>query len=113
MSENNNESRVHSFSAGDTVRVRSAEEISQTLDPLSRADGCLFMEQMYDYSNKNFRVIKVVKHIFDERESKIHRTLVPLYILEGLTCQGKNTSFDYTCDHSCFFLWHEQWLAKS
>ena len=113
MSSKNNGGIIHKFSVGDTVSVRSSKEILQTLDPLNKLEGCLFMEQMYDYCNEKFTIIKIVKHIFDERECKIHRTLVPLYILEDLICQGKSPSLDYTCDHSCFFLWHEQWLTKS
>ena len=113
MSSKNKGDIFHAFSVGDTVRVRSAEEITRTLDPLNRLEGCLFMDQMYDYCNGKFTVIKVVKHIFDERECKIRRTLVPLYILKNLICHGKSPALDYTCDHSCFFLWHEQWLSKS
>jgi len=113
MPSKNNDDMVHVFSIGDTVRVRSAEEISNTLDPLNKFDGCLFMDQMYDYCNKKFKVIKAVKHIYDERNGKIHRTLIPLYILDGLICLGKIPSLEYSCDHSCFFLWHEKWLTKS
>ena len=110
MSENNNESRVYKFSEGDTVRVRSAEEISQTLDPLNRFEGCLFMNEMWDKCGKDFKVLKAVRHFFDEYRYKMYKTRGPVYLLEGALCKGEVDSFAHRCDHYCYLLWHEDWL---
>lgn len=100
------------FKAGDFVRVRSAEIISQTFDNFSKLDGCLFMNQMWQYCEQKFKVSKVVKNFFDEHRYKMYKTRAPLYILGGIICNGITEAFDYRCDRSCYLLWHEEWLEK-
>jgi hypothetical protein len=103
-------SRVPRYKVGDIVKVRDADHISKTLDSFFKCDGCLFTEQMWKYCEKDFRIIKVVKHFFDEHKQKMFRSRFPLYILEGLICDGKVEAFEQRCDHSCFLLWHEAWV---
>jgi len=110
---NRKNSNIHQYNIGDVVRVRSKENISKTLDTIDKLDGCLFMEQMWEYCDSKFKVIKVVNNFFDEHKYKMFKTLSPLYILDGLICDGNVDTFDHRCDHSCYFLWHEKWLEKA
>ena len=105
-------SSVHQYNVGDVVRIRSKENISETLDYINKLEGCLFMEQMWEYCGDKFPVMKVVNNIFDEHSHKLHKVHSPLYILEGLICEGVVNSFEHRCDHGCYFLWHEGWLEK-
>jgi len=98
------------LSDGDIVRVRSKEKILQGLDPFNKLEGCLFMNQMWEYCGQDFKVVKVVNNLFDEYRYRMYKTRSPLYILDGLLCKGKVESFDHTCDRSCYLLWHEEWL---
>lgn len=100
------------FSVGNIVKVRSREEISQSLDSFSRHKGCLMMNQMWDSCRQGFKVLKVVNNFFDEYQYKMYRTHSPLYILDGLICDGVVASFDHRCDRSCYLLWHEEWLER-
>ena len=104
--------RVPKFSIGDTVRVRSREKISQGLDSLGRLEGCLMMDQMWEYCGQKLNVIKVVNNVFDESQYKMFETRLPLYLLEGVICRGTVSSFEHKCDHSCYLLWHEEWLQS-
>jgi hypothetical protein len=98
------------FSNGDIVRVCSKERISQSLDSLNRLEGCLMMGEMYNYCGQSCKVLKAVKNFFDERQYKMYKARSPLYILEGVICNGRDETLEQRCDRSCFFLWHEKWL---
>jgi hypothetical protein len=101
------------FAVGDAVKVRSKEEIAECLDNLNKQDGCLFMSQMWDYCGQKFEVMNAVTSFFDEHQYKMFKPQAPLYILEGLLCNGVVEAFDHRCDRSCYLLWHEEWLEKA
>lgn len=95
--------------AGDIVRVRSKEEILQTLDGWRRFQGCTFMSEMWEYCGGTYRVLKKVNHILDERDMKIKKCK-DMVILDGLICPG---SWPFKeCDRCCFLFWKEAWLEK-
>lgn len=100
------------FSEGDIARIRSAEDISQILDSSNKYDGCLFMSQMWRYCGQKFEVIKVVNNIFDEYKYRMYKTKSPLYILNGIICDGIADEFKHRCDRSCYLFWHEDWLER-
>lgn len=97
------------FPVNTIVRIRSREMIKCTLNPENKLDGCVFMDQMAKYAGQQFKVLKFIKNIFHKR---MYRSETPLYILEGLFCDGIVTSFKKRCDRTCNFLWHEEWLEK-
>ena len=104
--------KVPKFSVGDVVQVRAKEEIQKSLDADSKIDGCLLMNQMWKYCGQNFRVKKVVGAIFDEYRNKMSKTHSPLYILDGMLCDGQTEVFDHRCDRSCYLLWSEEWIKE-
>lgn len=71
------------------------------------------MNQMWEYCGKEYKVLKVVNHVFDEFRYRMHKTRLPFYIVEGLICNGNIRNLNLPCDRSCYFMWHEQWLEKS
>lgn len=101
------------FSEGSPVRVKSKERILQSAYLAGQQGNGLFMEQMWEYCGKEFKVLKKVNHVFDEYRHTMHETRSPYYILEGLICNGHIRNLDCHCDRSCYFLWHEQWLEES
>jgi hypothetical protein len=104
--------RSHKFSVGEAVRVRSKETISQGLDLFNRLEGCLMMDQMWEYCGQRLNVIKVVNNVFDESRYKMLETRFPLYLLEGVICRGTVNSFEHKCDRSCYLVWHGEWLQS-
>lgn len=108
-----NEILLYYYKVGDAVKVRNRNEIEKAFDQQDKTQGCLFVAQMYECCDKGFKVIKTVKNFFDEHEYIVYRVLPPLYILEGSICRGDAGQFDKTCDHSCYFLWHQDWLEDS
>lgn len=105
-------SSASQFSPGSNVRVKKKDEILKTLDPLNKREGCLFMGQMWEYCGREFKVSKRINSFFDEYQHQMLKTRVPLYILEGLICEGTTAAFNFQCDRSCYLFWHEEWLEK-
>lgn len=95
--------------AGQSVRVRSREEIQATLDNWNYLKGCGFMEEMWPYCSTNQRVLKPVRRFVDERDRRLKKVR-GIVFLEGVNCQG---TIDYgRCDRNCYYFWREEWLEK-
>lgn len=97
------------FHPGDRVRVRSWEEIRETLDIWNECHGCSFMREMEKYCGTTQTVLKPVERFLDERDYKI-KSVKGLVILEGLHCEGIEGYG--RCDRNCSFFWRVEWLEK-
>jgi hypothetical protein len=95
--------------AGQSVRVRSREEIQATLDNWNYLKGCGFMEEMWQYCGTKQQVLKPVQRFLDERDYRVKKAR-GVVLLEGLHCKG---TIDYgRCDRNCYYFWREEWLEK-
>ena len=94
---------------GDTVRVRSKEEILSTLDPFKELRGCAFLPDMFQYCGTTQIVFRVMEHFMDERDYKLKKTR-GVILLENVFCNG--TPAFGICDRCCFLFWREEWLEK-
>ncbi|MFX0140481.1 MAG: hypothetical protein ACFFDN_42975 [Candidatus Hodarchaeota archaeon] len=94
---------------GEVVKVRSREEIQQTLDEKNQFKGVDFMKGMWQYCGQEFKVFKRVEKIYDAHKDR-YRKCRNLVILEGLFCHGS----EYTpeCDRTCLYYWKEAWLER-
>jgi len=100
-----------SFEPGEIVTIKSVEEIQKTLDSNGRCGGLQFMLGMRKYCGQDARVLKKVKTIFDERLWKMVR-IRNAYLLENVTCDGRDVFDGEGCDRTCFFFWKSSWLKK-
>jgi hypothetical protein len=100
------------FSTGEMIRIKSRESIAALIQPENTLDGCLFMEQMWNYCGNTYPVLKVVDYFFNEHQKRSFRPRAPLYLLENILCDGNVSQLPSKCDHGCFLLWHEDWLEK-
>jgi hypothetical protein len=96
------------FRAGDTVEVRSKEEILATLDVRGCVDGLPFMPEMFQYCGQRFRV-RAVAHKTCETARKTWkgRRLQTTVHLEDLRCDG---SAHGGCEAECTLFWKDAWL---
>jgi hypothetical protein len=102
-------SAAAALNAGDAVRVRSREEIQQSLNRWNQLKGCSFMEEMERYCGTRQRIFKRVERFLDERDYRSKRCR-GIYLLDGVLCEGTR---DFgPCDRSCFFFWREEWLER-
>ncbi|PTQ86011.1 hypothetical protein C8U37_102114 [Trichococcus patagoniensis] len=95
--------------AGDTVRVRTMEEIEAMLDGSKKTRGCAFMDGMERYCGTTQRVLKSMERFVDERELKVKKCN-GIILLENVMCEGV-LAFG-RCDRCCLMFWREEWLEK-
>lgn len=95
---------------GDVVKVRSKEEIEQTLDENNKFKGVEFMEGMWQYCEQTHRVFKRVEKILDPWAGRL-RKCRNMVILEGLFCHG-DPAHAPECDRTCLYYWKEAWLER-
>jgi hypothetical protein len=108
-------SRALGLRVGETVEVRSAEEILATLDE----NGCLgslpFMPEMLQFCNRQFTVYKRADKTCDTIDKTGGRRLFDTVHLsgaqqpEGTRCDG---SAHGRCEASCLLFWNEAWLRR-
>lgn len=94
---------------GDTVRIRSREEVAKTLnaDLLNRGMG--FDGEMARFCGRTAKVARRVDHIIDERTGRMIRMKNPCIVLEGIVCEG---AFNVSCPRAITPYWREVWLEK-
>lgn len=93
---------------GETVEVKSGEEIAATLDGKGTLEGLLFAPEMRKYCGKKFKVLKRVNKLILEGEGVL-RSINDVVILDGVFCSGK---YHGGCQKSCPLLWKEAWLKR-
>lgn len=97
----------HRHLVGDTVRIRSIEEIRATLDAKQCLDGLPFMEEMAAYCGRSARVFRVVDKIYDYGRTRTMRRLDDCVLLVGLRCDGSDHG---GCEAACYLIWKTRWL---
>ena len=100
------------FKAGDVVSVLPYDEILQTLDEQNCCDGLIFMENMKQFCNREYPVLKHVKWIYDEKYKKM-QSCKDIVILDGPVCDGKGMLEGKDCDRCCTLLWKTAWLKTT
>jgi hypothetical protein len=98
------------FALGEKIRVRSREQIQQTLDSWNELKGCSFLPEMWQYCGSVQTVLKPLRRIVDERDYRVKRVR-HTYLLEGVNCKGFELYGE--CDRNCFYFWREEWLEKT
>lgn len=110
-SQDSPSSPARDLKPGDLVRVRSKEQILQTLDGNHTLEGCFFMDEMWQYCGSQHKILKRVNYFFDERAAKLYKAR-NIVLLEGVHCSGKQGNLMPRCDRNCYVFWKEDWLEK-
>lgn len=97
---------------GDVVRVRSHDEIVQTLNTETRNRGLAFDAEMVPYCGGTYRVLKRVTKLIDEKNGRMQQMRTPAVILDAVVCQGRYSSCRLFCPRSIYPLWREIWLER-
>jgi len=94
-----------SLRRGDSVRVRSLDQIMATLDDQGTLEGLPFMPEMNQFCGKDFIVSSRLEKTCVEGLGA--RLLPNTVTLDGLRCDG--AAHD-GCQRACTLLWKESWL---
>jgi hypothetical protein len=94
---------------GDWVRVKSAEEISRTLDKDYRNRGLYFDREMMKYCGRTVQVLRRVDQIVEEKTGRMIKMKTPCVILTGGVCTA---DFHRSCPRAIYAYWREGWLER-
>lgn len=95
---------------GESIEIRSLEEILATLDAKGTLDGVPFMPEMAAYCGTRARVFRRIDKLNDWINGTGLKRMHDLVVLEGLRCTG---SAHGGCQASCHLRWSEAWLRRS
>ena len=93
------------------ARVRSAEEIRRTLDPLGRRGSLLFMPEMARLAGQEIIVTPRLERVFENGIwIDVHEDVL---LSRGHVCTGAILGAAGPCERECLLLWHRDWLEFS
>lgn len=104
--------RILDLREGELVRVRSYDQILQTLDGNNKNRGLYFDAEEVPYCGKSFRVRCRVSRIIDERTGKMIPIRGNSVILDGAWCKGHYSDRRMYCPRALFPIWRETWLER-
>jgi hypothetical protein len=99
---------------GETVRIKSKDEILMTLSHRRRNRGLLFDPEMVKYCGGHFTVLARPERIINERTGAMMTLSNDCIILDGVTCvadlsTNPNRLF---CPRAIYPYWREIWLER-
>jgi hypothetical protein len=98
---------------GERVRIKSQEEIEQTLDENGKNRGLSFdPEEMAPYCGRVVRVRSCVTKIIDEPTGKMRQMKQPCIMLEGVVCNAEYARCRLNCPRAIPSYWRELWLKR-
>jgi hypothetical protein len=105
-------SRPLNLQPGELVRVRSQEEILQTLNTESKNQGLYFDAEMVPFCGKTYRVLQRVSKIINEQTGKMQEMKTPCITLASVFCQSRYSKCRLLCPRSIPPYWREIWLER-
>ncbi|GLW08801.1 hypothetical protein Misp01_39310 [Microtetraspora sp. NBRC 13810] len=94
---------------GELVRVKSKEEILDTLNDRLLNRGMGFEEEMARYCGRTARVSSRVERCLDERTGRMLEMKNPCIVLEDIYCAGV---YSANCPRAFVPFWREIWLER-
>jgi hypothetical protein len=97
---------------GELVRIKSHEQILQTLNPRNQNRGLYFDAEEVPYCGQTHRVLQHVTRIVNERTGKMQEMKTPCVILDSVICQSRYSECRLFCPRSIYPYWREIWLER-
>jgi hypothetical protein len=94
---------------GELVRVRTRQEIRQTVDPEGRNRGLSFDVEMTPYCGRSMRVERRVNRLIDDWTGRMLELPSDCIVLEGAVCKGL---YHGLCTRRTDTYWREIWLER-
>jgi hypothetical protein len=98
---------------GEIVVVRSAREITSTLDGNGKNRGLSLENEMLRHCGSTHRVLFRVNRLIDERTGKLIELKNECIALDGVTCAGLGSRVRLFCPRAPYFYWRESWLQRA
>jgi hypothetical protein len=97
---------------GELVQIKKYKEILATLDQSNRNRGLSFDAEMVPYCGGQYRILKRVSQILDEKTGRMMKMKNPCIILESVICQSRYSQCRLFCPRSIHSYWREIWLER-
>lgn len=97
---------------GELVRVKSYQEILDTLDEENINRGMWFDAEMVPFCGKTFRVLDRVSRIINEKTGKMQVFKNECIILEKVVCNACYAKHRRFCSRAIYPYWREIWLER-
>jgi hypothetical protein len=97
---------------GETVRVKSTEEIAKTLSPEGRNKGLWFDREMIPFCGLEFRVRQRVGRFVDDHNGKMIVLKNEAITLDNVVCSGDLSLRRWFCPRAIYPYWRECWLER-
>lgn len=101
-----------SLRAGDYVRIKSHQEILETLTHEGKNRGMYFDAELVPFCGRIFRVSTVVKKFIDEEAGVMRYMKTPAVILENVYCTSLYAGKRTFCTRGYYSWWREAWLER-
>ena len=98
--------------AGDYVRIKSHQEILETLTHDGRNRGMYFDAELVPFCGRIFRVKEMVESFIDEEVGVMRHMKTPAAILENVYCLSLYTGKRTFCTRGYCAWWREAWLER-
>ena len=97
---------------GELVRVKSHEQILQTVTTANKNRGMYWDAELVPYCGGTYKVLKRVTKLIGERTGKIEEMKNPCIILDSVVCQARYSSCRMFCPKGMYPYWREIWLER-
>ena len=98
------------LTVGETVRVKSIDEIRETLDAAGCNRGLWFdRHEMGSFCGQELVVSRVLHRLMDEKTGQLRELKNPCVVLSEVECSGVFRRF---CSRGMLHFWREVWLEK-
>jgi hypothetical protein len=101
---------IGTLGPGCRVRVKSYQEILQTLNTDNKNRGLYFDAEHVPYCGREFSVRGLVTQIIDERDGYMLRFKSPSIILDSVVCKGTYSDHRMFCPRAIYPYWRPIWL---
>jgi hypothetical protein len=98
---------------GELVRVKSHQEILQTLNTDGRNRGLVWDAELVPYCSGTYRVLKRVTKILNEKTGEMQEMKNPCIILDSVACQARYSDCRMFCPRGIYPYWREIWLERA
>jgi len=105
-------SQVLNLQPGELIKVKPYSEILPTLNYKRQNRGMIFDKEMVPFCGGEFRVLKRVNRIIDEKTGKMLEMKNPCIILDSVYCQSQYSECRLFCPRSIYSYWREIWLER-
>jgi hypothetical protein len=97
---------------GELVRVKSHEQILDTVTTNNQNRGMSFDAELLPYCNGTYKVRSRVTRLIGEQSRKMLVMKTACIILESVVCQARYSSCRMLCPKAMFPYWREVWLER-